>query len=371
MKYTSKFLAILLALCMVLSLGVTAFASGEPSAEPAGVPVEEAFLEYLHEFLLAEQEINSNMTLEQVETEFMPAFEAAAKTGDWLTNTLNGAPLDILFNGMLEQGAAMTFEEFAAQYDGGASDTDDPAWPAYVEYLHDYLVNVELPVNTGGLTMEIIEEEFMPLIEVGNFEDGPTGLLFNGLLDSGVAMTFEEFKAAGGASGEALSVEDAFLEYLHEFLLAEQEINSNMTLEQVETEFMPAFEAAAQTGDWLTNTVNGAPLDILFNGMLEQGAAMTFEEFAAQYVPAGAGGDTSVEAWHAYLKEYVDAVPAVDDEAFQVFSALIDADDFTTPPGDMLFNAQWWGYAAMTYDEFVAAGGAYEIPNFDPNLVPD
>ena len=84
-----------------------------------------------------------------------------------------------------------------------------------------------------------------------------------------------------------------------------------------------------------------------------------------------AGGDTSEDAYHAYLKEFVGAVPAVDDNAFQEFSALIDASDYTTMPADMMFNPQWWGYAAMTYDEFVAAGGAYEIPAFDPGLTPD
>ena len=280
MKHTSKFLAILLALCLVLSLGATAFASGEPSDEApaAGVPVEEAYLEYLHEFLLAEQEINSNMTIEQVEDEFMPAFEAAAKTGDWLTNTVNGAPLDILFNGMLESGVAMTFEEFAAQYDGGA----------------------------------------------------------------------------------ALSVEEAFIEYIHEWLIAENEINSNMTEEIMENEFMPLVREM--------NFVD-FPAEMIYSGMLEQGVPMTFEEFAAQYGPAAAGG-TDEAAYKAYLKEFVSAVPAVQGNLDE-FIAAIDAGTYDAFPADMMFNAQWWGYAAMTYDEFVAAGGAYEIPNFDPNLAPD
>ena len=278
MKNTIKFLAMLLALCMVLSLSAVAFASGEPSGEAsaeAGVSVEEAYLEYIHEWLLAELEVNTGgMTIEIIETEVMPAVEAGR---------YDEFPADMLYNGMLDSGVAMTFEEFAAQYTPGTSVTDDPAWGAYVDYIYDFLVNQELPVNTGGMTIEIIENELMPLVEVGNFEDGPSVLLFNGLLDSGVAMTFEEFKAQN----------------------------------------------------------------------------------------APAGGDTSVEAWHAYLKEYVDAVPAVDDVAYEVFCGLIDADDFTTPPADMMFNAQWWGFAAMTYDEFVAAGGVYEIPAFDPNLVPD
>ena len=37
----------------------------------------------------------------------------------------------------------------------------------------------------------------------------------------------------------------------------------------------------------------------------------------------------------------------------------------------MCFMDTFWGYKAMTFGEFVAAGGAYEIPAFDPNLTPD
>lgn len=83
------------------------------------------------------------------------------------------------------------------------------------------------------------------------------------------------------------------------------------------------------------------------------------------------GGDVSEEAYKAYLKEFVDAVPAVSDEHFKEFCALIDAGDYTTMPADMMFNASWWGYAVMTYDEFAAAGGVYEIPAFDPGLTAD
>jgi hypothetical protein len=165
---------------------------------------------------------------------------------------------------------------------------------------------------------------------------------------------------AGAATG--LSAEEAYVEYIHEFLLAELEVNSSMTIDQIEDEFMPLIEA----GDYTS-----FPADMLYSGMLNSGVAMTFEEFAAQYVPAAAGGDTSEEAYHAYLKEYVAAVPAVSDDQFEEFAALIDASDYTTMPADMLFNATWWGYAAMTYDEFVAAGGVYEIPAFDPGLTAD
>ena len=80
------------------------------------------------------------------------------------------------------------------------------------------------------------------------------------------------------------------------------------------------------------------------------------------------GGDTSEAAYKAYLKEYVAAVPAIDGDQAKEFGTLIDAGDYTTKPADMLFSSEWFGFAAMTYDEFVAANGAYTIPDFDPSL---
>jgi hypothetical protein len=158
MKNASKILALLMALCMVLSLSVTAFASDEPSAEPSSEAksVEEAFIDYIYEWLLDELEINGLMTEDIIENEYMPLVRAF----DFVS-----FPAEMLYNGMLEQGCPMTFEEFAAQYvpedeasaEPSGEASDDAVWDAYVEYLHDYLVNVELPVNTNGLTMEIIE----------------------------------------------------------------------------------------------------------------------------------------------------------------------------------------------------------------------
>ena len=86
--------------------------------------------------------------------------------------------------------------------------------------------------------------------------------------------------------------------------------------------------------------------------------------------PTAKSGDTSDAAYKAYLKEYVSACPAAQ-EHLDEFFAGIDVGDFSVMPMDMLFDPMWWGYAAMSYEEFVSAGGAYEIPAFDPNLVPD
>ena len=80
--------------------------SAEPSAEAAG-SLEDAYKEYLHEWLIAEDEVNDTMTEEIRENEFMPLIWA----GDYET-----FPAEMLWSGMLENGSPMTFEEFAAQY---------------------------------------------------------------------------------------------------------------------------------------------------------------------------------------------------------------------------------------------------------------
>jgi len=266
-----KILALVLSLCMVLSMGTMALAAD--ASDPA---VQEAYVEYIHEWLLAELAINSSMTIEQVEDEFMPLVEA----GDYVS-----FPAEMLYSGMLNSGVAMTIEEFAAQYvpagdaSGEASGEAKTAEEAYVDYIYEFLL-AELEVNTGGMTIEIIENEFMPLIEAGDYVSFPAEMLYSGMLDSGVAMTFEEFEAqyvpevaSGEASGEAADPQAAYIEYLHEFLLAELAVNSSMTIEQIEDEFMPAIEA----GDFVN-----FPADMLFNGMLNSGVAMTFEEWSAQ-----------------------------------------------------------------------------------------
>ncbi len=278
---TSKILALILALCMVLSIG--AFASAEPaSAEPASaetaVSVEDAFIEYIHEWLLNELANNSSMTAEQV------------------------------------------------------------------------------------------EDEFMPLVREMNFVDFPAEMIYNGMLNTGVPMTFEEFSAQyvpAAPAADAVSVEDAFIEYIHEWLLNELANNSSMTAEQVEDEFMPLVREM--------NFVD-FPAEMIYSGMLNTGVPMTFKEFSAQYVPAapaaGAGYTADEAGYKAYLKDWVAANPAVQANIDE-FNAAIDAGAYADFPLEMCFTDQWFGFAALTLDEFVAAGGAAEIPAFDPNLTAD
>jgi hypothetical protein len=216
----------------------------------------------------------------------------------------------------------------------------------------------------------------MPAVKAGKYHEFPADMLYNGMLDSGVAMTFEEFAAqyvpaeapaSDEASGEAKSVEDAYADYLRDFLEAELAVNSSMMPEHVEE-----ILAAALAGE--TDTFPG---DILFNGMLVNGNAMTFDEFAAQYqpaagaAPAAGGAYTADEAgYKAYLKDWVAANPAVQANIDE-FNAGIDAGAYNEFPMEMCFTDQWFGFAALTLDQFLAAGGVAEIPPFDPNLAPD
>ncbi|MCD7769812.1 MAG: M14 family metallocarboxypeptidase [Oscillospiraceae bacterium] len=92
--------------------------------------------------------------------------------------------------------------------------------------------------------------------------------------NAGEAASDETSAEASEEAADTLSVEDAYVEYIHEWLLAELEVNSSLTEDQVENEFMPLIEA----GDYVS-----FPAEMLYGGMLESGTAMTFEEFAAQY----------------------------------------------------------------------------------------
>ena len=191
-----KALAILIVMCMVLSLGITAFASGEPSGEASGeasseaVSVEEAYLDYIHEFLLAEMEVNTvGMTITMIENEFMPLVEAGA---------YDEMPAILLYNGELDSGVAMTFEEFAAQYDGASGEASGEAMSteeAYLAYMRQFLEAEQL-VNSNLLDEHI--EEILECVRTGNTGAFPGDTPFNGNLVSGVAMTYDQFVAAGG-----------------------------------------------------------------------------------------------------------------------------------------------------------------------------
>ncbi|MCD8116940.1 MAG: gamma-glutamyl-gamma-aminobutyrate hydrolase family protein [Oscillospiraceae bacterium] len=71
---------------------------------------------------------------------------------------------------------------------------------------------------------------------------------------------------------------------------------------------------------------------------------------------------TEESDYQAYLMAFVDSCEDIRTSgAAEEFYALIEAGDYVSFPVEMLFDATWFGEAAMTYEEFVAADGTYEI----------
>ena len=119
-------------------------------------------------------------------------------------------------------------------------------------------------------------------------------------------------------------------------------------------------------------TVDGEVVDVTAGGTWAGDIVVTPAAGSAEAsAETAAEGDTSEAAYQAYLKSYVDACPAVSDEQYEEFAALIDAGNYTDFPVEMCFTDAYWGFVAATYDEFVAAGGNVELPDFDPGLTQD
>ncbi len=72
----------------------------------------------------------------------------------------------------------------------------DTSEEAYHENLHAWLL-AEDEVN-DTMTEDIVENEFMPLIEAGDYETFPAEMRWGDMLVNGNPMTYEEFVAAGG-----------------------------------------------------------------------------------------------------------------------------------------------------------------------------
>ena len=130
---------------------------------------------------------------------------------------------------------------------------------------------------------------------------------------------------------------------------------------EISTEYVEMPQAESSGGESGGESAEAAPAG---EGGSEGGEA------PAEAAPAEAAGDTSEEAYHEYLKACVAANPAVAANVDE-FNALIDVSDYTTFPMDMLFVDTYFGYAAATYDEFVAAGGNVEVPPYDASLTAD
>ena len=105
-----------------------------------------------------------------------------AAEGDASGEASGEAPSDVPTSG--------TAENTAHGGTPGATSEDD-----YKAYLKAWL-DAEKAVNT---TMDdTMKGEFLALIEAGDYESFPADMLFNGMLTSGAAMTYDQFVAANG-----------------------------------------------------------------------------------------------------------------------------------------------------------------------------
>lgn len=76
---------------------------------------------------------------------------------------------------------------------GTAGATSDADYQAYLKAW----ITAEAEVNTT-MTDEQVNGEFIPMIESGNYSDFPVEMMFSGMLNTGAAMTYDEFVAANG-----------------------------------------------------------------------------------------------------------------------------------------------------------------------------
>ena len=125
----------------------------------------------------------------------------------------------------------------------------------------------------NGSVWNVTETSYVSVLDV---DDSST---VNGKitkLDNGLYMVEPNTAASGEASGEPAGAADtsvdAYNEYLHEWLQAEDANNDTMTEDIVENEFMPLIYA----GDYTS-----FPAEMLWSGMLNNGSPMTYDEWAA------------------------------------------------------------------------------------------
>ena len=125
----------------------------------------------------------------------------------------------------------------------------------------------------------------------------------------------------------------------------------------------PMAEAGPGYYDW----ANPAGFSVTISGNSFVPAETGSEEPAADAElsdggwPLSGSGDTSMDAFKAYLKAYMDCVPEMDGHEEELYG-LIDAENWEAPVAMAWEN--WFEENAMTYDEFVAANGEYSLHLF-------
>ena len=101
--------------------------------------------------------------------------------------------------GESEEGTPAGDDKAPAADDKAADDkaaaSDDDMLEAYKQYMTEW-INAENEIN-DAMTDEQLPE-FIACIEANDYSQFPGDMFFNGMLESGSAMTYEEFVAAAG-----------------------------------------------------------------------------------------------------------------------------------------------------------------------------
>ena len=110
-----------------------------------------------------------------------PAAEEAA--GEASGEPSGEAPSDVPTSGAVANEA----------HGGTAGATSEADYQAYLKAFLAY----EQTVNTT-MTADQVNNEFIPMIEAGNYSEFPVVMMFEGMLTTGSAMTYDQFVAANG-----------------------------------------------------------------------------------------------------------------------------------------------------------------------------
>lgn len=281
-----KFLSLALALALALCLCVPALAAGEPAGSASGeassdepYPMFDEYKDYLYETMMQDSFWQGN------EDSLVAALEAAETPDDESIQNFTGsgdvdqAPEGVVF--------PMTYDDWYA-VNGGAAGSVVPG--EYTDGENTLVIADDLTFTCETAGEDMDGNAFTLIISGTVAEDGTVAI--TGLTDGAVelidlasedqlASNYEvvealvaQAMASDGASAEPAGGVDeaAYQEYLHQWLIAEDEVNDTMTEDIRENEFMPLIYA----GDYET-----FPAEMLWSGMLENGSPMTYEEFVA------------------------------------------------------------------------------------------
>lgn len=321
MKKTMKIFVFALVFCLALCVGALA-ASGEPSAEPA---VEEA--------VSSGFEVNICVNGAEVKTATI-GVESEGNTYKFQIGEL----LDVL-------GIRVSYDEETGIATVTAA--EDSAFAAILGEAEEAPVDEPSAEPSGEPSAEPAAEEAAaePVTEEAAETDAVpatdgTENQANVLAGSAAPATAEEFAA--------------YVAYCEEYVTNYTGSGDGTFDDGARAMALGELSAVAFGAD-----VNAFPFEMY----VTQFGAMDYATFAASAATAApAAGDTSEAAYQAYLTAFVMSCEDIlSSGAEQEFIALIEAGDYVSFPVEMLFDAQWFGEAAMTYDEFVAAGGVYEI----------